>query len=157
MAIDASHSDACGEIAAVALTGVGLLLSLPTPLAGLRYWSALLCVSAAPIAAVLFHEQLPAQVWSVVPLMFIAIFIRTWHTQRSARVAVAALAVAPMSVAYGNNLGYNDPEVPVSVRSRSDWDRLMVRVTRKRLHRCLRVGAICNATGGDRGARRAHA
>jgi diguanylate cyclase (GGDEF)-like protein len=94
LAIDASRSDARGEIAAVALTGVGLLLALPTPLAGRRYWSALLCVGTAPIAAVLFHEQLPAQVWSVVPLMFIAIFIRTWHTQHAARVAVAALAVA---------------------------------------------------------------
>lgn len=97
LVFDAPRSDARGEMAAVALTGAGLLLCLRTPLAGWRYWWALLCVGAAPIAAVLFHEQVIAQIWSVVPLMFVAIFIRTWHTSRSTRIAVAVLALAAVS------------------------------------------------------------
>ncbi|ANI37617.1 GGDEF domain-containing protein [Mycolicibacterium vaccae] len=91
LVVDTVSSDVRGEVAAVALSAVGLLLALPTPATGLRYVGALTCMSAAPIVGVLFHHQLVAQIWSVVPLMFVAIFIRTWHSAATTRIAVAAL------------------------------------------------------------------
>lgn len=97
LAIDTPRSDARGEVIALVVTAVGLLLALPTPLAGWRYAVALSCVGAAPVTAMLFHERLVAQVWSVVPLMFVAIFVRTWHTAQATRVAVGVLAGAAVA------------------------------------------------------------
>lgn len=84
-------SDAQGELIAVAFNLAGLLLAARRPLSGWRYAAALTCVGVAPSVALLFHDQIAAQVWSVVPLMFVAIFIRTWHSARTTRIAVAAL------------------------------------------------------------------
>lgn len=92
--VDSPPSDARGEGIAAALCVVGLLLAVRTPLRGWRYIAAVLCASTAPIVAVLFHEQVAAQVWSVVPLMFLAIFLRSWHRPVTARVTSAAIAVA---------------------------------------------------------------
>lgn len=105
-AFDVVPTDGRGEILATLLTGVGLLLCLRAPLCGARYVAAVTCLATAPVAAVLFHEQLVAQVWSVVPLIFVAIFVRTWHDPTTARTvtavmtlaAVAALVVAPAPV-----------------------------------------------------------
>ncbi|XTP35072.1 diguanylate cyclase domain-containing protein [Mycobacterium sp. TJFP1] len=94
LVLDSPRSDARGEIVAVALTVAGLLVSLRAPLAGWRYVAALFCISAAPILSVLFHELIAAQIWSVVPLMFVAIFIRTWHSATTARIVVAGIAAA---------------------------------------------------------------
>lgn len=103
---DVIPTDMRGEILATLLTGAGLLLCVRAPLCGARYVAAVTCLATAPIAAVLFHEQLVAQVWSVVPLIFVAIFLRTWHDPTVARAAtvvmtlaaVAALVVAPVPV-----------------------------------------------------------
>ncbi|MDG4663129.1 GGDEF domain-containing protein [Mycobacterium sp. 236(2023)] len=92
LAIDVPRSDSRGELLAVALTVTGLLLCIPKDMSGWRYPAGLVCACTAPVVAVLFHEQLIAQIWSVVPLMFIAIFIRTWHPPRTTRIIVAALA-----------------------------------------------------------------
>ncbi|MFB1296252.1 GGDEF domain-containing protein [Mycobacterium sp. pW049] len=92
LALDVPRTDARGESLSVALTVVGLALCLPRDLMGWRYLAALVCAGASPIVAVVFHEQVVAQIWSVVPLMFIAIFIRTWHSPRTTRIAVPALA-----------------------------------------------------------------
>lgn len=94
LVVDMPASDARGEAGALVLSCVGLLLALRIPLAGPRYVAALICMSAAPIVGVLFHHQLVAQVWSVVPLMFVAIFIRTWHSPATTRIAVAVLTAA---------------------------------------------------------------
>ncbi|OBB58217.1 diguanylate cyclase [Mycobacterium sp. 852013-51886_SCH5428379] len=85
-------SDARGEVLAMLLALAGLSAAWHPPLRGRRYVGALLCVIGAPVAAVLFHHQIAAQVWSVVPLMFIAMFIRTWHSPAATRIAVAAIA-----------------------------------------------------------------
>jgi len=62
LVLDHPRSDTRGEVIAVVVTFVGLLLSLRKPLAGWRYPAILLCIGAAPIAAVLFHNQLIAQI-----------------------------------------------------------------------------------------------
>ncbi|MGE2732018.1 GGDEF domain-containing protein [Mycolicibacterium vaccae] len=103
---DVVRTDVRGEVLAAVLTGVGLALCLRSPLRGARYVASVVCLATAPIAAVLFHDHLVAQVWSVVPLIFVAIFLRTWHEPTTARTAnavmtlgaVAALVVAPAPV-----------------------------------------------------------
>lgn len=105
-AVDALPSDGRGELAAVAILSAGALLALRPQLHGRRYVLALCCVSVAPVATLLFHEVIAAQVWSVIPLMFVAMFVRTWHGPRTTRVvvpvlaaiAVAALALSPAPV-----------------------------------------------------------
>ncbi|KWX67865.1 diguanylate cyclase [Mycobacterium sp. NAZ190054] len=94
LVVDSPRSDARGEIAAVTLAIAGLLVSAPKPLTGRRYPVALTILGFTPIAAVLFHDQEVAQIWSVVPLMFVAIFIRTWHGPGVTRIAVAVLVTA---------------------------------------------------------------
>lgn len=90
--LDAPRSDGRGEVIAVAVLTVGALTALRRPLCGWRYALALVCVSVSPVVAVLFHGQLAAQVWSVIPLMFVAMFLRTWHGPAVTRVAATVLA-----------------------------------------------------------------
>lgn len=82
---DAAPQDIRGEVAAAVLGIVGVVLCLVPPLRGCRYVAALACVSAAPVAALFFHHNLAAQVWSLIPLMFLGIFVRTWHGAAVAR------------------------------------------------------------------------
>lgn len=86
--------DAWGEWAAVALSAVGLLAALPRPLCGWRYTVALVCACAAPLAPVLAHQLPVAQVWALIPLIFMAVFVRSWHRQSTARAVTALLAAA---------------------------------------------------------------
>jgi diguanylate cyclase (GGDEF)-like protein len=83
-----------GEWAAVVLCLLGLGLAAGNPLRGKRYVMAMLCVCAAPVAALLYHDQSVAQVWSLIPLMFVAVYVRTWHRPAVARVAALLIAVA---------------------------------------------------------------
>ncbi|WP_193045674.1 sensor domain-containing diguanylate cyclase [Mycolicibacterium baixiangningiae] len=92
--LDTQPSDGRGELFALALLTVGVLTAARPPLCGWRYVVALVCVSVSPVAALLFHEQIAAQVWSVIPLMFVAMFLRTWHGPAVTRVVVTALAAA---------------------------------------------------------------
>ena len=92
--IDRPPSDARGEALAVVLCAAGLLCCIPSRLRPWRYVVALTCVIAAPVAALLFHDQLVAQSWSVVPLMFTAVYVRTWHRRAVARVVAAAIWIA---------------------------------------------------------------
>ena len=95
-----------GEMAAAALGLVGLLLAVPRPLRGWRYAMVATCVCAAPLVPTAFHELPMAQVWAVIPLMFAAIFLRTWHRPSVARAlavlvaagAAAALFIAPADI-----------------------------------------------------------
>lgn len=59
-----------------------------------RYTAALSCAICAPIAALAFHHLLAAQSWSLVPLMFAAVFVRTWHRPALARSVAIAMSVA---------------------------------------------------------------
>lgn len=95
--LDEVRSDGRGEAIALTLAAVGLLTAWRAPLRGRRYVAALLCVNAAPVVALLFHQQIAAQVWAVIPLMFTAVFIRTWHTPAVTRTAVAVLAGAAVA------------------------------------------------------------
>lgn len=95
--LDTPPSDGRGELAALALSVAGLLTAWRSPLCGVRYVVALVCVTAAPIAALLFHHQIAAQVWSVIPLMFIAVYLRTWHPPAVTRASAAALAAAAVA------------------------------------------------------------
>jgi hypothetical protein len=76
-----------GEWVAVVLSLLGLALAAGNPLRGLRYVLALCCVCAAPVAALLSHDQSVAQVWSLIPLMFVAVYVRTWHRPAVARAS----------------------------------------------------------------------
>lgn len=87
-----------GEVAAAALGLVGLALAVPSPLRGWRYAVVATCVCAAPMLATAFHELQVAQVWAVIPLMFAAIFLRTWHRASAAR-ALAVLVAAGSATA----------------------------------------------------------
>ncbi|MGY4708367.1 diguanylate cyclase domain-containing protein [Mycolicibacterium sp. CBM1] len=91
---DTVETDMRGEIAAAVLGGVGFLLCLRTPLRGWRYVSALACVSAAPVIVLFFHLNPTAQVWSLIPLMFLGIFVRTWHSAVVTRTYVVAIGIA---------------------------------------------------------------
>lgn len=89
--LDIPRTDASGEILAVSLCVIGLLCCVPSRLTPWRYVVALSCVSTAPVAALLFHDQLVAQSWSVVPLMFTAVYVRTWHRPAVARAVAVAI------------------------------------------------------------------
>lgn len=84
--------DAWGEWISVALSVVGLLAAVPRQLCGWRYTVALVCACIAPLAAVLGHQEPAAQVWALVPLILIAVFVRSWHRPTTARVVGALLA-----------------------------------------------------------------
>lgn len=89
--------DLRGEALAALVCVVGLLVSLPPRLRGVRYALALACACGAPVAALLFHELIVAQVWSLMPLIFIAMFVRSWHRPTIARIVVALVAAAAVA------------------------------------------------------------
>lgn len=86
------RSDDWGERISAALSVVGLLAALPRPLCGWRYTVALVCSCSAPVVAVLGHQEPAAQVWALVPLILIAVFVRSWHRAATARIVGALLA-----------------------------------------------------------------
>jgi diguanylate cyclase (GGDEF)-like protein len=86
-----------GEMLAVALCAVGLLATWYRPLRGIRYLAAVICMCTAPVAAMLFHEYAVAQVWGLVPLMFAAVYIRTFHSVAVTRVATGLIALAAVA------------------------------------------------------------
>lgn len=99
---DTHQTDFRGELSAASLSVLGLLLCLRPPLMGWRYALAVVCLTSAPVAALFFHRNLAAQVWSLIPLMFLGIFVRTWHgktTTRAYVVAVGAAATAGLLLA----------------------------------------------------------
>lgn len=96
------HGGASGERAAAGLCGLGLLLALPTPLRSWRYALSVVCACTAPVLALLAHHASVAQVWSLIPLMFAAVYVRSWHRLAIARAAallIAAAAVAGLLIA----------------------------------------------------------
>jgi diguanylate cyclase (GGDEF)-like protein len=104
--VDVPRTDGRGELLACAAAALGLLL-IARPHPGVRRQAVtMVCLVAAPILSLLFHRAIEAQVWSVVPLMFAAIFIRTWYPPVTARIATAgligaaigALLIAPVAV-----------------------------------------------------------
>ncbi|OMC39424.1 hypothetical protein A5740_26780 [Mycobacterium sp. GA-1841] len=100
------RDDARGEWAGAVLCALGLAVAARGPVAGPRYLVVLGCAAAAPVAALLTHRLAVAQVWSLIPLMFLAVLVRSWHRRSTARViavllaaaAVAALLIAPAVV-----------------------------------------------------------
>lgn len=92
IAAASGRPDARGEWVAVALSAIGLLAALPRPLCGWRYAVALACACLVPLAPVLGHGELSAQVWALIPVIMIAVFIRSWHRPTTARLLAALLA-----------------------------------------------------------------
>jgi diguanylate cyclase (GGDEF)-like protein len=92
--VDDTPTLAAGESLAVLFCAAGLLCCLPKKERLWQYVVALTCAVGAPIVALLFHQVLMAQSWSVLPLMFTAVFVRTWHRTAVARVIVVAIWVA---------------------------------------------------------------
>jgi len=88
--------DVWGEWISAAVSVVGLVAALPRQLCGWRYTVALMCACVAPLAAVLGHHEPAAQVWALIPLILIAVFIRSWHRPTTARLAGALLAAGVM-------------------------------------------------------------
>ena len=89
----AGRPDVWGERISVALAIVGLLAAIPRPLCGWRYRLALACACGAPLAALPGHQEPAAQVWVLVPVILIAVFVRSWHRPTTARIVGALLAV----------------------------------------------------------------
>lgn len=83
-----------GEWAAVFLCAIGLVIAVGKRLAGWGYAVALTCVCVAPVTAMVYHDQAVAQVWALIPLMFAAVFVRTWHPPAIARAAAVAISAA---------------------------------------------------------------
>lgn len=83
-----------GEWAAAALSVLGLLVAVPRPLCGWRYTVSLVCACIAPLVAVPGHLEPAAQVWALIPLILIAIYVRSWHRPTMARVVAVLLAAA---------------------------------------------------------------
>lgn len=88
--------DAWGEWVSVAVSVVGLLAALPQPLCGWRYALTVICACIAPLAPVLGHREPAAQVWALIPLIVIAVFVRSWHKPTTARVIAGLLTAAVM-------------------------------------------------------------
>lgn len=84
--------EAWGEWVSAALSVLGILAALPRPLCGWRYTVALVCACLAPLAAVLGHREPAAQVWALIPLILIAVFVRSWHQRHTARIVGALLS-----------------------------------------------------------------
>ncbi|MGE0220575.1 diguanylate cyclase [Mycolicibacterium sp.] len=93
-------ADVRGEIAATVLCVAGLGLAARPPLRGVRYWAAVVCMCAAPIATMLFHQVDVAQVWALTPLMFAAVFVRAWHRPVVARAVAVVLSAAAAAALY---------------------------------------------------------
>ncbi|WP_233152608.1 GGDEF domain-containing protein [Mycobacterium sp. NS-7484] len=91
------RDDARGEWIAVVLCGLGLVVAGRGPIVGPRYLVVLGCAAAAPVAALLTHRLAVAQVWSLIPLMFLAVLVRSWHRPSTARVIAALLAAASVA------------------------------------------------------------
>ncbi len=91
---DSTPTDPRGEAVAASLSLAAFVLCLPNALRGWRYVAAVSLVSAAPVAALFFHVHLAAQVWSLIPLMFLGIFVRTWHNVAVARWYVVIVGTA---------------------------------------------------------------
>ena len=94
IAAASGRSDVWGEWVAVALSAVGLLAALPRPLCGWRYTVALACACLVPLTPVLGHRELVAQVWALIPVVMMAVFIRGWHRPTTARLLAVLLAGA---------------------------------------------------------------
>jgi hypothetical protein len=45
----------------------------------------------------LFYDKLAAQVWSLIPMMCVAVFLRTWHRPVVARLAAALLSASAVA------------------------------------------------------------
>lgn len=90
----AGMESARGELGSVALCVTGLALIVPSPLRPRRYAPAVACMCAAPIVAMVFHDLGAAQVWSLIPLMFAAVFVRVWHRTVTARLVAGLIATA---------------------------------------------------------------
>lgn len=97
IAFDDPPTDLRGEAAAAAVFFIGIGVAARAPLHGGRYVAALVCLAAGPVIGLLFHDQLVAQMWSVVPLMFVAMLIRTWHSVHVSRAACTAMTVSALS------------------------------------------------------------
>ncbi|MGU3652938.1 diguanylate cyclase domain-containing protein [Mycolicibacterium sp. A43C] len=88
------RNDAWGERIATSLVTIGLLAALRRPAVGWRYRVALFCGCTAPPIALISHTELAAQVWALIPLILIAVFVRSWHRTRTARMIAVALGLA---------------------------------------------------------------
>lgn len=103
LATDGNFSGARGELWATVMAVGGLLvLAYPHP-STWRWMIALICAALAPPLTMLFHDQLAAQVWALIPAMLLALYIRAvlgrWRARifcaSLAGISVAALLVAP--------------------------------------------------------------
>lgn len=87
------RTDSWGDRAATAVVVIGLVAATPRPADGWRYRVALFCACTAPPIALISHIELAAQVWALIPLILIAVFVRSWHRTRTARMIAAALGL----------------------------------------------------------------
>lgn len=88
--------EAWGERIYAALIVAGLLAALSRPLHGWRYAVALACACAAPLSAVPGQQEPAALVWALVPLILIAVVVRSWHRTTTARLIGAVLCAGIM-------------------------------------------------------------
>lgn len=90
-------ADTRGEWLAAGLCVVGLAAAIGAAPRGARYLIAVSCLCAAPVITMVFHRLIVAQVWSLIPLMFAAVYVRTWHRPAVARTVAVALSAAAVA------------------------------------------------------------
>lgn len=90
-------ADTRGEWIGAGLCVVGLGAAIGAGTHGARYLVAVTCLCAAPVITMLFHRLIVAQVWSLIPLMFAAVYVRTWHRPAVARIVAVALSAAAVA------------------------------------------------------------
>ncbi|ORI12915.1 hypothetical protein BJI47_01275 [Rhodococcus sp. 1168] len=98
---DSSALLASEDVIAAGLSAVGLIALSFRRVLGWQHTIALMCAILAPLSAALFHDKLPALLWSLIPLMLVAVYLRgvcsVVSTARAACGAVAVLAVLALT------------------------------------------------------------
>jgi diguanylate cyclase (GGDEF)-like protein len=84
--------DVRGEIIAAVISVVGAVAVIPLHPSGIRHSIALACAAVAPAVTMMFHYALEAQVWSLIPAMFLAMYIRAVYRLWMARAVCAVVA-----------------------------------------------------------------
>jgi diguanylate cyclase (GGDEF)-like protein len=94
--------DVRGEIIAAVISVAGAVAVIPLHPSDIRHSFALACAAVAPAITMMFHYALEAQVWSLIPAMFLVMYIRTVYplwTARAVCAAVAAISVTGLILA----------------------------------------------------------
>ncbi|OZD58633.1 hypothetical protein CH252_01810 [Rhodococcus sp. 06-1477-1B] len=90
---DTNGAGAVGEMWAAVVAAVGFVAILSRRPGPVRQGIAIACAALAPALTMLTHQNLAAQVWALIPAMFLALYLRATYPVVVARVLCVALAL----------------------------------------------------------------